>query len=218
MREKMASHSFQHTHTTFMPRNHVLNANPSESADAFVSQVDVQRHHPLTIFLHWATLLLILLSAAAIFGRELVDDKAIQGELMSLHRSFGLLVLVLVLLRIIVRTLPTTEPVDHGLPLFLRLVAVASHGVIYVMLAGLPLLGWALSNARGVEVMLFGLLPLPRLIATDPDWADTLADFHEWGAWVLYAVIAVHASAALWHHHVRKDQVLKTMLPGWKRS
>lgn len=174
---------------------------------------DSQRHSPATIFLQWATLLLILLSAAAIFGRELVDDKAVQGMLMNLHRQAGLLVFILLLLRIMVRALPGNPGVDHGLPFFLRLMALASHGFIYLLLAGLPLMGWALSNARGVDVALLGWAPLPRLVATDPDLADTLADVHEWAAWVLYAVVAVHAGAALWHHHVRKDQVLRTMLP-----
>jgi cytochrome b561 len=167
----------------------------------------------LTIFLHWATLLLILLSAAAIFGRELVDDKAVQGMLMNLHRQAGLLVFILLFLRIMERAFPMNPRVDHGLPFFLRLMALASHGFIYLLLASLPLMGWALSNARGVDVALLGWVPLPRLVNTDPDLADTLADIHEWAAWALYAVVAVHAGAALWHHYGRKDQVLRTMLP-----
>jgi cytochrome b561 len=174
---------------------------------------DSQRHSRATVFLHWSTLLLIALSGVAIFGRELVDDKAVQGMLMNLHRQAGLLVFLLLFLRLMVRVWPATPRVDHRLPFFLRLMAVASHGLIYLLLAGLPLMGWALSNARGVDVAFLGWMPLPGLVNTDPDLADTLADAHEWAAWGLYALVALHASAALWHHYVRRDQVLRALLP-----
>ena len=174
---------------------------------------DSQRHSRATVFLHWSTLLLIVLSGAAVFGRELVDDKAVQGLLMNLHRQAGLLVFSVLLLRLAVRVWPATPRVDHHLPFFMRLMALASHGLIYLLLAGLPLIGWALSNARGVDVAFLGWIPLPGLVNTDPDLADTLADVHEWAAWSLYALVALHAGAALWHHYVRRDQVLRAMLP-----
>ena len=172
---------------------------------------DDPSHHPLTIFLHWSTLVLILLSAATVFGRDLIEDKAGRWWLLELHRNSGLLIFVLLFLRLVTRL--AVAPVRHELPVVMRALAFFSHGAVYLILAGMPLLGWALSNARGTVVMLFGWLALPRLVATDLDLADTLADFHEWGAWVLYAVVALHVAAALWHHHVRKDQVLRAMLP-----
>jgi hypothetical protein len=60
---------------------------------------------------------------------------------------------------------------------------------------------------------LFGAVPMPSLVAPDPDVADALVDFHAWGAWALFALVGAHAGAALWHHFVRRDGVLAAMLP-----
>src|SRR2546423_11710167 len=84
---------------------------------------------------------------------------------------------------------------------------------MYASLLSLPILGWAATSAKGINVSLFGLAPLPALIAPDPDIADALLDYHQWGAWALLAVVGVHGLAALWHHFVRRDGVLAAMLP-----
>jgi cytochrome b561 len=83
------------------------------------------------------------------------------------------------------------------------------------MIAMLPLEGWILSNAHGVSVSLLGVVPLPRLIDSDSELADVLSDYHVWLAWVLLAVVVVHALAALWHHFVLRDGVLRAMCPRW---
>lgn len=100
-----------------------------------------------------------------------------------------------------------------SLPRPLRLAADATHGLLYALLFALPLLGLALSGARGNPVTLFGLGPLPALLQRDLDLADVLADYHVWAAWALLALVSLHALAALWHHFVHRDPVLTAMLP-----
>jgi cytochrome b561 len=77
----------------------------------------------------------------------------------------------------------------------------------------LPLLGWAQSSARARHFKLFDV-QLPALIAQDPDRADILGEWHEWMAWAFLAIIGLHITASLYHHFIRRDGVLASMLPG----
>src|SRR6266550_3570696 len=92
--------------------------------------------------------------------------------------------------------------------------ATVAHWSMYGVIAGLVLLGWALCNAHAIHLRLFGVIPLPDLVAADSDLADTLSDYHIWAAWVLLSLVVPHVLAALWHHYIRRDGVLTAMLPG----
>ena len=81
----------------------------------------------------------------------------------------------------------------------------------------LPVVGWVLTSAHGISLNLFGVVHLPQLVAADSELADTLSDYHVWLSWVLLALVVMHVGAALWHHFVRRDAVLKAMLPGRSR-
>lgn len=171
------------------------------------------RHHPLTIALHWLSLLLLVGGVAAVLGRDVVEDRALRTLLLELHRNAGVMVLALAAIRLAVRLWKRAHRVEHGLPPLLRRGAQLSHGLLYLGLMAVPLLGWALSSARGQVPLLLGLLPLPALMARDRELAETLEGWHEDLAWVLLTLIALHAAAALWHHHVRRDGVLRAMWP-----
>ena len=97
---------------------------------------------------------------------------------------------------------------------FLRRTAGVAHGLLFGLLIALPLLGWALSSAHGITVALLGAVPLPKLVTPDSELADTLSDYHVWLAWGLLVLVGMHVAAAAWHHFVRRDAVLRAMLPG----
>ncbi len=175
------------------------------------------RHHPLTIALHWLTLLLIVVGVASVLSRELTDDKAIRGVLLAVHRSCGLLVLWGVVIRLLSRWVMVTHEVNTDLPRHIRWATWLVHGLLYLGLVAMPLLGWALTNARGQPVQLLEIFPLPTLLARNRDLAETLESWHQNTAWVLIAFATIHALAALWHHAIRKDDVLRSMLP-WRSS
>lgn len=164
------------------------------------------------IAVHWATAVAILVAVALVLYRDTVDDKALRALLLDIHRQIGLSVMLATLLRLSLRWRVPPLPEDTTAPL-VRLAAAATHLLLYALMLALPLLGWALFNSRGHDATLLGALPLPRLVETDPDLADTLADWHQWVAWTLLAVSGLHAVAALWHHYVRGDAVLRAMLP-----
>lgn len=176
-----------------------------------VADAEAPRHPALSIVLHWMSALLIVAAFVLVLGRDYFDEKAVRAALLTGHRSVGLLVLAITGLRLATRN--RRERLDSGQSGFEHLAARAVHIVLYVMMLALPLLGWALSSARGHAVSLFGMVDLPALVGRDVDLADQLADIHETLAWTLLGFACVHAAAALWHHFVRGDAVLRAMLP-----
>jgi len=171
------------------------------------------RHSAWTIALHWLSVIAIVIAATAALSRELTEDQPARTLLMTLHRQAGLVVLVALGLRLLARFSFGMKDFAHGLPLIMRLAAKSAHVALYATLLALPLLGWAVSNAHGVGLSLFGALPLPNLVQEDSDLADTLTDWHVWVAWGLLGLVAMHVAAALWHHLARRDGVLSAMLP-----
>ena len=171
------------------------------------------RHSAWTITLHWLSVLAIVVAATAALSRELTEDQTARTVLMTLHRQAGLVVLVALGLRLLARFSFGMKDFAVGLPLVMKLAAKFAHVALYAALLALPLLGWAVSNAHGVGLSLFGILPLPNLAQEDSDLADTLTDWHVWVAWALLGLVTMHIAAALWHHLARRDGVLSAMLP-----
>jgi cytochrome b561 len=135
-----------------------------------------------------------------------------SGSTRTAYCLLGLLILAITLARLSSRLL--LGPVAHhtDLPLPMWLASRINHLLLYLLLMAMPLLGWAQSSARAHQFDIFGLA-IPRLIQRDPDVADILSAWHDWLAWVLLALILIHSLAALYHHYVRRDDVLRTMLP-----
>lgn len=172
------------------------------------------RHSALTMALHWGTVGAITISVSAMWIRDALENDAIRAVLLGVHRQLGLAVLIAAALRVVIRV---SRPFpNHGgpMPLWMRLAASGTHLAIYGLLFALPLLGWALMSAHETDLSLFGITTLPPLVGEDSDLADTLGNVHVWLAWGLLAAVFAHAGAALWHHYVRRDGVLKAMLPG----
>ena len=170
--------------------------------------------HPAAIrWLHWTTLLLLLAAFALVLLRDVVEERAARTLLLQAHRLAGLSVASLALARLAVRQRATLAPTDAGMSTPQKLAASALHALLYVLLLSIPLLGWALSSARGQAVALPLGVNLPALLAKDLDLADSLEQLHSIAAWSLAALAGLHAAAAIWHHRVRRDGVLVAMLP-----
>jgi len=168
------------------------------------------------VALHWLTVFCVIAAVTFILTRDQIDGKAVRQWLLEGHRHFGLFVLMLFLARVGIRIRLGKLPHDDQLPKLVRLMAGLTHIALYALLLTLPLLGWALSNAEGKPVHLFGLT-LPALVSADEDLADTLQAWHLNAAWVLLGLVSLHVAAALWHHFVLRDEVLRRMLPKRRR-
>ncbi|GLQ95058.1 cytochrome like B561 [Dyella acidisoli] len=163
--------------------------------------------------LHWLTVLCVIFAAGLILLRdEVVSGRVLKQWLLEGHRHFGLFVLVLFFVRIVIRIRTGKLPPTGNMPKAVRAVAALTHIALYGLMLALPMLGWALSNAQDRPVHLFGLT-LPTLVGADEDLADSLQTWHIDAAWTLLALVLLHTGAALWHHFVVRDDVLRAMLP-----
>ena len=171
------------------------------------------RHPALTIAIHWMTVVAIVVAVAVMFARDAVEDRALRQVLLETHRQLGLLVLIGVGVRIAFRLHKGLADHAPDMASLLRWAAKAAHLLMYGTLVALPLLGWAVTNAHGVALTFLGRVPLPKLLSADSELADTLTDYHVWAAWGLLALVVAHVGAAVWHHFVRRDGVLRAMLP-----
>ncbi|MFD1693917.1 cytochrome b [Roseibium aestuarii] len=136
--------------------------------------------------------------------------KEVSLDFYMVHESLGFLVLWLMLLRIGARLL-TPQPVEFGTPLE-RMAARAVHLLLYVTLVTSPLSGFLATNAHGFPFSWFGILPVWSPLGKNPDVAWLLSAIHVASAWTMLALLALHLSAVVMHHVIRRDITLLRML------
>jgi cytochrome b561 len=150
-----------------------------------------------------------------------LEDPVLRAEysfLMKQHKSIGLIVLFLVVFRFFWNRLRARPPVPVGFTGVQYRASQASHYFLYAAMLIVPLLGWMASMTYGARTFFFGLFELPVWLPKNMDWAYVLQPAHIWGAWIMFGVVAIHVTAALWHHFVRRDATLVQMLPDTKQA
>jgi cytochrome b561 len=159
---------------------------------------------------------IIVVAAIELLRGELfTKGSAIREGLKALHDPAGTVVFALVLMRLVWRSTHTAPEMPDGMRPWERLAAKITHLTLYLMMVAIPLIGMAATFARGrpIDFGLFQIaLPLDSIINRSA--ARTLKDVHGFLGQAVLVVAFVHAGAALWHHYVRKDDVLVRMLPG----
>lgn len=172
------------------------------------------RWGPVSQALHWISAALLVAIAAIGLTMEDLPNTPDKIRIYALHKSLGLTLLAVVLLRLAWRwTRPVPADVP-GLSTWMRRTAAAVHWSLYAMMLAMPLTGWLLNSAEGFPLQWFGLFNLPPLAAEGEDLADLAGDLHENGFWVLVLLTAGHVMAALYHQFFLGDGTLQRMLPG----
>jgi superoxide oxidase len=180
--------------------------------NAFRSEDTV--HQPRAIrTLHWLTLLVLVLIITMVLAREGMENKGYRQWALAMHRDLGIFVWLLTWLRLWVRNRMPMANTQADTARWERLLVAGVHALLYLLLLAVPLLGWALSSARGQFVELPWIGALPGWPAKDLDLAENLETLHAGAAWALTALAGIHAAVALWHHRFLKDEVLLAMLP-----
>ena len=166
------------------------------------------------IFLHWLTLLLLIAVYATIEFRGIFPkDDPLYAAMKSWHFMLGLGVLFLSVLRLSMKAIWRHAPViEPTIPAWQGALSSLVHVMLYVILIGLPLAGWAILSAAGKPIPFFGL-ELPPLIGVDKALSKQIKEVHETVANVGYGLIGLHTLAALYHHYIVKDNTLPRMLP-----
>jgi cytochrome b561 len=137
---------------------------------------------------------------------------------LGTHKSIGITILALAVLRLAWRLFNPVPPQPRGIPRWQELGAHVSHFLLYALLFITPVLGWLMSSARAFSVSWFGLVTLPDFIEPNKAAFERLRDLHEFMAWTLATIALIHLAAALKHHFFDRDDVLRRMLPVWERD
>ena len=164
-------------------------------------------------FLHWLTLFLIAAVFVLAVSIDFASSKAEAAAFVQLHRSFGICVWFVTLGRLVWRQFSRFPNWPADMPELMRFAAHWSEYALYALLLSQPILGLLHTNAHGDRLNLFFLGDLPAVIGRNRQLAKVLLEAHETVGLLLFGLIALHASAALYHHFWRRDDTLRAMLP-----
>ncbi len=170
------------------------------------------RYTRTAIALHWLVALLVIAQIAWGWWMQGIAKQPVgpRVDAFNLHKSVGMLIFALMLVRLGWRIGHPPPPLP-ALPPWQRRAARASHVLLYAALIAQPLTGYLGSVWSGYPVRLFGQV-LPAWGAPHPALKDAMSSAHLVVAIVLIATIAVHIAAAM-RHAARRDGVLSRMLP-----
>lgn len=181
------------------------------------------RYNAVAMIIHWLTALTVI--GLLVVGNIMADlprTDPIKLDLYNWHKSFGVTVLLLTLIRLAWRLTHKPPALPDAMPDWEKRAAHAAHWAFYILLLGVPLLGWVMVSAapRSVPTFLFGAVEwphIPFLADMDIEWKkdmkELFEDLHAAAAYTMAGLIVLHIGAALRHRFLLKDTVLQRMLP-----
>ncbi len=171
-----------------------------------------QRFTPLQRLLHWLMAFCIL--AMLFIGVGMVSTVTPKYvPLVSIHKLLGIAILVLALIRLAVRLRYGAPMLPADLPEPMRLAAHLSHYALYILMIGMPLIGWAMLSTAAYPVVLYGGVRLPAILPQSDSPAYAALERAFLSGILFFALILMHFAAALFHALVRRDGVFDTMAP-----
>jgi cytochrome b561 len=178
------------------------------------ARVQPRRFSPTIKVMHWVTAALLLGSYPAAWMIDSAGGSAETTWLLMIHRSCGVLTLLLTGIRLALRQRMLIRPLPRDVPASLRFTSQLCTSSLFVLLILQPLLGLIGSMLYGDHIVVFGLAVLPLLLPANRALGRQIFVAHGVIASLLLATIGVHVTAALYHHFVRKDDVMAGMVPG----
>lgn len=174
---------------------------------------DATRWGSVAKFFHWTIALFVI---GLLVGGLTMTDMKVSPEkfkLYALHKSFGITVLVLMLLRFAWRGVDPRPKDVAGMAPIVAFAAHAVHRLLYVALIAMPISGWVYNSASNFPLQWFGWINLPAIVSADKDLKHLAHEFHEYLAWIIIALLLAHIVGALKHHLIDRDDTLRRMLP-----
>jgi cytochrome b561 len=135
------------------------------------------------------------------------------GAAMMFHVSFGIVILLSIVVRLAWRLTHPVAP-ENTLPPWQRLTSQATHWLLYVLVLAITVTGWLFASFRGWSMSLFYLVPLPMLASENAAARKAIDGWHQAMEWTLLVVIGIHVAAALAHLFIYRDRIMQRMLPG----
>jgi cytochrome b561 len=174
------------------------------------------RYTPAQKALHWtmAAIIVLMVPAGISMANILPEGAPLTNTVYELHKSFGLIILTLALIRIAVRWRNGAPSLVPGLPAWQRAAARISHYALYILVVLVPIAGWTATSMCCAPVNLFWTIPVTLPVGGDMETAKPVFLVHDTLALTLAAIVLIHVGAALHHHFVRRDRTLRRMWPG----
>jgi cytochrome b561 len=167
----------------------------------------------VTKIFHWTIALLVITLLIVGLTMGELKDMSLKITVINLHKSLGITVLFLILCRFAWHLVSKRPEPVAGLTAWEKRLSRLLHDAFYLLLVAMPLTGWMLSSSFGRPVHVFGLPALPDLVPKDPAAGKIFASRHELIGYIIMGAVALHVAAALKHHFIDKDDVLRRMLP-----
>ena len=174
----------------------------------------MQRYTNTAILFHW--LLAVMIIGAFTLGLVMTDMPGITPtklKYFSWHKWAGVTILALAALRLLWRLTHKAPPYPAAMPAWQMTSANVLHGMLYVLMFAVPLSGYFYTLASGYPVVYFGVLELPVLIDKNEQLKPVLQAVHYWLNMGMAACVALHVAAALKHHFIDRDGLIKRMMP-----
>ena len=177
----------------------------------------VEVYGPVLRTIHWLMAALIFVALAlGVWATQLPRGET-RSEVLFVHKSLGVTVLALVILRIIWRVKAGAPAYAEPLGRLTHAAASAGHLALYALMIALPVSGYLTSSAGGKEVSFFGLFSLPNLVGANKALDQAASQAHFVFAWLIGVTLALHLAAVVWHARVKRDTVLTRMWPPSRR-
>ncbi|CAN7658843.1 cytochrome b [Caballeronia sp. LjRoot31] len=182
------------------------------SAAPLVASAGVPRYSPAQIVLHWVIgLAIIVMLGIGLYMVGLPKGLAFKSSLINFHKSLGMTVFLLVLIRIVVRLVAGRPPLPP-MQAWQRAAASTTQGLLYVAMIVMPLTGYVGSSFNKFGTRFWGI-PLPMWGWDDPALRKIFFTVHTVSAWILIGLILLHVAGALKHQLIDRDRLMQRMLP-----
>ena len=162
---------------------------------------------------HWLVVVFLVVQAPLGWLMHGLRRGQPPDTALTVHVTIGLAILLLIVLRFLWRLSHPVAPESY-LPAWQRVSSAWVHWLLYLAVLATTLTGWLLDSARGVDPVLFGLFPLPRLVPEGSALGQAIGRWHATLVWVLVGLVSFHVLAALVHYFIYRDGVMQRMLPG----
>ena len=163
---------------------------------------------------HWVIAALVL--CMIVLGLWAVNAPLgpLKLQLFAIHKLTGLSIFVLMVLRLSWRLINPTPILPPSLSGWERVAARVTHWLLYGLILLMPISGYVITSAANFPISVFGLFQIPLIVPHDKGLEDLGETVHVLSFYVLAALLTLHVAAALRHHFILKDDILKRMLPG----
>ncbi len=173
----------------------------------------VALYHPFLRTLHWLMAALIFVALGLGVWSTQLPRGAIRSEVLFVHKSLGVAVLALIVVRIVARLALGSPVYAVALDRMTHAAARSAHLLLYALMIAMPVTGYLTSAAGGHDVSFFGLVSLPDLVGRNRAIDEGAGEAHYIFAWAIGAVITLHLIAVVWHAQFKRDTVLTRMWP-----